>query len=118
MQTPIDNWKVQIKKGYLEYCILLSIRRQGQLYGLELLGYLEDLNLPLKEGTLYPMLTRLMADGYLKSFWETNQNKGHPRKFYSLTKKGVQALTKMENEFSKMTGIIEKLKHTRSGRNG
>lgn len=109
MQLSLENWKVQIKKGYLEFCILLLIDKNQRMYGLELLEKLAHLELPLKEGTVYPMLNRLTEDGLLKSSWETENVKGHPRKFYALTKKGRQATGEMEEEFDKMIDIISAL---------
>jgi len=109
MQLSLENWKVQIKKGYLEFCLLLLIHKNQRMYGLELLEKLAHLELPLKEGTVYPMLNRLTEDGLLKSSWETENVKGHPRKFYALTKKGLQAASEMEEEFNKMVDIISTL---------
>jgi PadR family transcriptional regulator PadR len=110
MQLNLENWKVQVKKGYLELCILLLIDRFERLYGLQLLEKLAHLELPLKEGTLYPMLSRLTEDGLLKAQWETENVKGHPRKFYALTKKGRSSLTEMEEEFNKMIDIVSALR--------
>ena len=109
MQLTLDNWRVQVKKGYLELCLLLLIRRHKRMYGLELLEKLGSFELSLKEGTLYPLLNRMTDDGLLQSTWETEGLKGHPRKFYSLTKKGTQSLIEMEEEFNKMTGLIVKI---------
>ena len=109
MQLTIDNWKVQVKKGYLELCLLVLIRKNKRMYGLELLDRLDQFDLPVKEGTLYPLLNRLTDEGLLQSTWETENLKGHPRKFYSLTKRGVQSLLEMEDEFNKMVEIITKL---------
>ncbi len=110
MQLDLDNWRVQVKKGYLEMCLLLVIRKHKRMYGLELLGALSNLELSLKEGTLYPLLNRMTEDGLLQSSWDTENVKGHPRKFYSLTKRGVQSLTEMEDEFSKMIDLVSKVK--------
>lgn len=109
MQLDLDNWRVQVKKGYLEMCLLLLIRKHKRMYGLELLEKLESLELSLKEGTLYPLLNRMTDDGLLASTWETANLKGHPRKFYALTKKGAQSLGEMEDEFLKMTDLVSKL---------
>jgi PadR family transcriptional regulator, regulatory protein PadR len=109
MQLVIDNWKVQVKKGYLELCMLVLIRKNKRMYGLELLDRLDALALPVKEGTLYPLLNRLTDDGLLHATWETENLKGHPRKFYALTKRGLQTLTEMEEEFNKMVEIISTL---------
>jgi PadR family transcriptional regulator PadR len=110
MQLDLDNWRVQVKKGYLEMCLLLVIRKNKRMYGLELLGALTDLELSLKEGTLYPLLNRMTEDGLLQSSWDTENLKGHPRKFYSLTKRGQQSLAEMESEFARMVELIEKVK--------
>ena len=109
MQLDLDNWRVQVKKGYLEMCLLLLIRKHKRMYGLELLEKLESLELSLKEGTLYPLLNRMTDDGLLASTWETANVKGHPRKFYALTKKGTQSLNEMEDEFFRMTELVSKL---------
>lgn len=45
----------------------------------------------IKTGTLYPILRRLEARGYVKARWEkgTPEGLGRPlRRFYSLTKEG------------------------------
>lgn len=109
MHIELENWKVQVKKGYLELCLLVLIRKHKRMYGLELLEKLAKLDLNLKEGTLYPLLGRLTEDGLLQSTWETENVKGHPRKFYALTKRGGQALGEMEDEFEKMIAIVAKL---------
>jgi len=109
MQLSLDNWRIQVKKGYLELCLLLLIRKHKRMYGLELLEKLESLELSLKEGTLYPLLNRMTDDQLLHATWETAGLKGHPRKFYALTKKGIQALNEMEDEFNKMIDLVAKI---------
>ena len=110
MSSEIDNWKTQIRKGYLELCLLMLIQRDRRLYGLELIERLTEFNLDTKEGTLYPILSRLTADGILSAVWETENLKGHPRKFYSLTKEGTKMLGQMETEFEHMMNIFKGLK--------
>ncbi len=109
MQVTLDNWKVQVKKGYLELCLLLIIRKNHRMYGLELLDRLSQFELAVKEGTLYPLLNRLTEEGLLHASWETENVKGHPRKFYALTPTGVQTLIDMETEFNKMVAIVVRL---------
>lgn len=110
MSSSIDNWKTQIRKGYLELCLLLMIREEKRLYGLEILERLSKLELETKEGTLYPILNRLTAEGLLTAAWVTESVKGHPRKFYSLTKEGRSILAQMEEEYSSMMKIFSQLK--------
>lgn len=107
MAMEIENWKTQIRKGYLELCILLLIQKHQKLYGFDLIEKLKDVDLNLKEGTLYPMLSRMTADNVLQAVWETENNKGHPRKFYSLTREGKKNLEEMISEYEKMNKIFK-----------
>jgi PadR family transcriptional regulator PadR len=104
-----ENWRTQIRKGYLELCILLLIRRHQRIYGFDLLEKLSAADLSIKEGTLYPLLNRMTVDGALSSSWDTENVKGHPRKFYSLTRDGKRLLDEMTEEFERMLNIFHEL---------
>lgn len=104
-----DNWKVQLRKGYLELCVLALIRREGRLYGLDLIERLSKAGLDVKEGTLYPILNRMTLDKLLKSTWETEGARGHPRKFYSLSKDGEELLSRMLEEYQSLAKILKNL---------
>lgn len=106
MEAYLENWKTQIRKGYLELCILLLIKKHKRIYGFDLLDKLKERELHLKEGTLYPMLNRMTEDKTLQAVWETENVKGHPRKFYSLTKAGEKQLEDMRTEFEKLMHIF------------
>lgn len=110
MDDVLSNWKTQIRKGYLELCILSLISRHQRLYGFDLLEKLREVDLEMKEGTLYPLLSRMTNDGVLKAIWETENLKGHPRKFYSLTKSGITLLDEMKKEFVRMIDIFESVR--------
>ena len=76
-----DKWEAQMRKGCLEMAVLASLWH-GRLYGLEILRVLErDSSLVLAEGTIYPILNRLRADGLVHSQW-VEAEAGHPRKYY------------------------------------
>jgi PadR family transcriptional regulator PadR len=67
----------------------------GRLYGLEIIRFLESQSrLVLAEGTIYPILNRLKAEGLLTSEW-VEAEAGHPRKYYSLTAAGRFRLHRM-----------------------
>ena len=106
----IENWKTQIRKGYLELCILRLIENEGRLYGFEILSRMGKAELPIKEGTLYPLLNRMTEEGTLSSVWETENLKGHPRKFYSLTRDGKKLLSDMQEEFEKLSDVYRRFK--------
>jgi len=103
----LENWKSQIRKGYLDLCILLLIETKKRIYGFELLDVLKKLELPVKEGTLYPLLNRMSADGLLTTQWETENSSGHPRKFYSLTTMGKNTVTEMQKEFETLIQVFK-----------
>ena len=89
-----DRWEAQLRKGALEMAALASLWRE-RLYGLEIIRFLESQSqLVLAEGTIYPILNRLKAEGMLTSEW-VEADAGHPRKYYSLTEAGRQRLRQM-----------------------
>jgi PadR family transcriptional regulator PadR len=102
MAFDIDNWKAQIKRGYLELSILMVIKNKQRIYGFDLIEELKKMNLIVKEGTLYPLLNRLATDGVLSYKWDTENTSGHPRKFYTCTQSGLSTLTAMQEEFNSL----------------
>lgn len=56
----IEDWKSQIRRGTLEYCILLMLHNRT-CYGYEILQKLEKHPIiTAKESTIYPLLRRLL----------------------------------------------------------
>ena len=89
-----DRWEAQLRKGALEMAALAALWSR-RLYGLDLIRYLEQHSkLVLSEGTIYPILNRLKAEGLVSSEWEEAEA-GHPRKYYSLTRTGRERARQM-----------------------
>ena len=59
----VDNVKSQMRKGMLEYCILLLLHREPS-YASDIILKLKEAKLIVVEGTLYPLLTRLSTSGW------------------------------------------------------
>ena len=57
-----ENTQTQMRKGILEYCVLLIISR-GEIYASDIIAELKQAKLLVVEGTLYPLLTRLKNNG-------------------------------------------------------
>ena len=90
----VDPWEVQLRKGSLELAVLASLWG-GRAYGLEILKALKNsASLIVPEGTIYPLLSRLKAEGLLTSQWVEAEN-GRPRKYYRLTEAGRGRLLEM-----------------------
>jgi len=103
-----DRWEAQLRKGALEMAALASLWR-GRLYGLEIIRFLEQHSrLVLAEGTIYPILNRLKAEGMLTSDW-VEAEAGHPRKYYALTEPGRTRLRKMAEAWANFAGGLSQL---------
>ncbi len=103
-----DNWERQVKKGWLELAILASLWTE-KVYGLEILRRLEkDTDLVLAEGTIYPILARLKAEGLVDTEW-VEADSGHPRKYYWLTDAGRLRAVAMARYASGFLASIDSL---------
>lgn len=103
-----DRWEAQLRKGALEMAALASLW-QGRLYGLEIIRFLESHSqLALAEGTIYPILNRLKAEGLLTSEW-VEAEAGHPRKYYSLTDAGRLRLRRMAEAWVSFSSGLSRL---------
>lgn len=109
MDSFLKNWSAQIKKGYLDLCILAIIQKHDQVYGFQLLSALQNLEIPVKEGTLYPLLNRMTKEGALSARWHTEGVSGHPRKYYSLTAAGASAMVDMKLNYEKLFDVYQKI---------
>jgi PadR family transcriptional regulator PadR len=105
---PIEKWEVQLRKGSLELAVLASLW-PGPLYGLEILRHLQDgSGLTVPEGTVYPLLSRLKAEGLVDAEW-VEADAGHPRKYYRLTPKGRRHVLHMQKSWSSFAASLERL---------
>ena len=104
----IDNAKSQMRKGMLEYCILLLLNRQPA-YASDIITRLKEAELLVVEGTLYPLLTRLKNDGLLAYQWQES-TQGPPRKYYELTTQGQIFLLELDKAWGEITNTVNYLK--------
>jgi len=106
--TAVERWEVQVRKGVLEFAVLAALW-SGRLYGLELIRRLEtDAKLAVAEGTLYPLLSRLRADGQLAAEW-VEADAGHPRKYYRLTPEGRRRVVQMARFWRDFSSNLQKV---------
>jgi PadR family transcriptional regulator len=101
----------QLRKGILELAVM------GTLYGEQHYGYslvrvlMGDGSLSLREGTVYPILTRLDKEGLVRSEW-VESDQGPPRKYYSLTANGRRLFESLMPEFDQLVALV---KQSRNG---
>jgi len=105
---PTDNIKSQIRKGILDYCILLLLNKQAA-YSSDIIQLLQEVKLIVVEGTLYPLLSRLKNNELLSYEW-IESTQGPPRKYYRITKKGRKVLAELDTVWKEMGETIKMLK--------
>ncbi len=104
----VDNAKSQMRKGMLEYCVMLLLRGETQ-YANDIIRRLKEANLIVVEGTLYPLLNRLKKDGLLHYEWRESQQ-GPPRKYYGLTDDGERFLKELDTVWTDLSQTVAHLK--------
>ena len=104
-----ENVKSQMRKGILEYCILLLLGKEA-LYTSDIIQKLQEARLIVVEGTLYPLLTRLKNSGLLAYKW-VESTQGPPRKYYQLTENGTIFLTDLESSWQELNDAINHIKN-------
>jgi PadR family transcriptional regulator len=104
----IEKWEIQLRKGSLDLAVLASLW-PGRAYGLEILRRVADgSELLIPEGTVYPLLARLKAEGWVDSEW-VEAEAGHPRKYYSLTRAGRRHLVQMARTWSSFAASVDSM---------
>ena len=103
----IENTKAQMRKGMLEYCIML-ILKQRSCYANDIIRELKEADMIVVEGTLYPLLTRLLKERILKYEWQES-TQGPPRKYYSLTLDGEEVLRQLNSSWLEISNTVNKL---------
>ena len=86
-------------KGTLQTILLKVLKDHGKMYGYEITQRVKELSegrILLTEGSLYPMLHRLEAEGMLKT--ETVLMGKRVRKYYALTAEGRSLVKERVNE--------------------
>ncbi len=102
----LENTKAQMRKGVLELCIL-SLLQSRDAYASDIIEHLKKAEMIVVEGTLYPLLTRLKNADLLAYRWEESTS-GPPRKYYSLTEKGTEALNELLKSWDTLVDAVNK----------
>ncbi len=96
----------QFKKGSLELCVLSFIQQEAQ-YGYQLTQNIGKY-INIADGTLYPLLRRLVKEGHVDTYFEESTG-GPARKYYTLTKAGEAHLYNIHEEWKTYTKAVNQL---------
>ncbi len=90
---------------------VMKLLRLREMYGYELVDALSthtDGVLAMGQSTLYPMLYNLQAKGYVNSRWR-QADSGRQRKYYTLTRRGLQRLAIETRQWQSLVNAIASL---------
>jgi PadR family transcriptional regulator PadR len=107
----LEAWAVQVRKGVLELAVLNTLI-DGERYGYEMVKALATVPaLSVSEGTLYPILSRLRLQGFVKTRLEES-SEGPARKYYTLTPAGRVAAREMQDRLDHLAAACRKLRNS------
>ena len=91
--------------------LMLSILERGESYGYEIIQTLHDISdgaLTWSDGTLYPVLHKMEAEGTVAATWRTS-NEGRRRKYYRLTAAGFSELETEKSHWLALNSMFARL---------
>lgn len=97
---------VQYKKGVVELCVLALLHGHDR-YGYEISELLSG-HIDIADGTVYPVLRKLKADGLLTTYLQ-EESGGPPRKYYRLTELGREVYQNDRAEYLKFAQAVRTL---------
>lgn len=99
--------KAEALKGHLD-SMILAVVGGGPAHGYAVIEQLRQRSggvFDLSEGTVYPALHRLEAEGLLASAWETAS--GRRRRVYRLTRRGTSALGERRGDWRLFSHAVD-----------
>ena len=96
----------QFKKGVLQLVVLKTIL-EDDLYGYEMVTRINKV-IDVNEGTIYPLLKRLLNDHLLESYLKESKE-GPPRKYYETTELGEYTCRELKNHLKKLNLTLKAL---------
>ncbi len=90
--------------------LVLRLLAGTPMHGYEIIRKMDALSegvFSLREGTLYPVLHALEAEGLLEAVWEGETSR--KRKIYHVTKKGNKRLREKHLEWENVKGAVDKI---------
>ena len=107
-----ENLRLELRRGCVPLAVLAELGNER--YGYTLRKSLIEKGISVDEGTLYPLLRRLEAQGLLTSEWRDEESR--PRRFYRLSAEGLRVLGRLTAEWQALTtSLAGILKETNDG---
>jgi DNA-binding PadR family transcriptional regulator len=100
-----ENVSLELRRGVIALAVLSCLGQEQ--YGYSLIKSLADNGLEIDQGTLYPLLRRLEAQGLLQSSWRVEADR--PRRYYLLSNEGRLLLPRLKEEWTGIVSMMEKM---------
>jgi transcriptional regulator len=100
----------ELLKGTLSLLILSLLSRKA-MYGYEIAATVHrdtDGAFTWREGSLYPCLHKMQADGLIVGEWEEKET-GRKRRYYHITKKGRTALSNKVKSWTELCHAVNRI---------
>jgi transcriptional regulator len=100
----------ELLKGTLSLLILSLLSRKA-MYGYEIAATVHrdtDGTFTWREGSLYPSLHKMQAEGLIRGEWEEKET-GRKRRYYHITPKGRAALKKKLESWTDLTCAVNRI---------
>lgn len=100
----------EVRQGTLALMVLKTLDVLGPLHGYGIARRIEQISgdlLTVNQGTLYPVLLRLVQEGSIASEWGASENNRKAR-FYRLTRQGRKQLHAETQSWEQTATIIER----------
>ena len=97
----------ELLKGTISLLILSLLSREP-MYGYEIAATVHrdtDGTFTWREGSLYPNLHKLQAEGLISGEWEERET-GRKRRYYHITAKGRAALVEKRGSWNELTRAV------------
>lgn len=88
----------QLKKGILEMCVLFQLVKLD-MYGYEIMKIIKDVFPDVYDGSIYTILRRLNNEGHTETYMKDVPSGGPARKYYRITKIGIEYSNNMNQEW-------------------
>jgi PadR family transcriptional regulator PadR len=102
---PSDKLEQELRRGVVVLAVLSQLR--ADQYGYSLRQALASRGMPIEEGTLYPLLRRLEAQGLLASEWRIED--GPPRRYYRLSNAGASLYRDLTASWRELNAVMDQL---------
>ncbi len=109
VSASVRKFQKELSAGIVSLALLALLARADKpLYGYQIAKELEGFGegLPVKQGTLYPVLRSLEAGGLLSSEVEPSVA-GPPRRYYSVTEAGRQAVVQWQQSWDRTRVFVD-----------